>query len=116
MQLTESTLKGTHTARLTEQWVIMMLYCVLIGLVLASSYCRADKVERDTIEQRIAKLENETKYMEQQIKKLEDELEYGGKQYQEAKYKLNSKSLYIAICSYSYSGFPLRSNSISLAT
>ena len=92
-------MKGTHTARLTEQWVIMMLYCVLIGLVLASSYCRADKVERDTLNlvQRVEKLENESKYMEQQIKKLEDELEYGGKQYQEAKYRLNSKSLYIAI-------------------
>ena len=57
-----------------------MLYCVLIGLVLASSYCRADeRVERATLEQR--------------VEELEDELEHGGKEYQKVPY--SSKSLAI---------------------
>ena len=57
-----------------------MLYFVLIGLVLASTYCRADeRVERATVEQRLQKLENE--------------LEYGGKQYQPLQY-INSKLPY----------------------
>ena len=60
----------------------MVLYCVLIGLVLASSYCRADeRVERGTLEQ-----------LEQRMEKIEDELEHGGKQYQKVRY--DSKSLY----------------------
>ena len=43
------------------------------------SYCRGDeRVERNTLEQR--------------MEKIEDELEHGGKHYQEVQY--NSKSLY----------------------
>ena len=73
---------------------LTMLYFVLIGLVLAmeSGYCSADEVERDTLEQRIEKLENESEYREQRIKKLENELKYGDKQYQPEQY--NSKSLH----------------------
>ena len=60
----------------------MMLYCVLIGLVLASSYCRAYVVV-------------EQASLEQRVETLEYELEHGGKQYQTVPY--NSKSLYFTM-------------------
>ena len=66
-----------------------MLYYVLVGLVLASSYCGANEVERDTLEQR--------------VEKLEDELEHGGKKYQSVAY--NSKLIPIRFYKAMYSYF-----------
>ena len=69
----------------------MIFFCVLVGLLLAGSYCRGEV----SGEQLLLRMLNIL------TARLENELEYGGKQYQSLGY-LNSEPSSSVIVNYSY--------------